>query len=413
MKRLLTLLAVFTLSCAGASAGRKSVVASPLDKDILAQQAQAERAFKELDTELNGKTSAVQAPKPARKRENKKVQQFKVTKVVVKNPVLKACGYGKNFNEAKNNSLRTLSETILSNVKAQEVLKRSLKGRKIKREYQSETKVSTAVLVKGVLFEDLGRSPEGYKVCAVLTESGLKETIDFLKKALSVDYSKLNYQQLKNLKGAAFLLLSISEFAKDEKAQNFAINALNKLNMFLNYARLTVNVSPQDATIEIDGKTYRPGQTILLPPKREYVLKIYAKGYVPATKRVYLGSRQRESLYVVLPKKIEGKTVRVVTDVTSVKEIATEILKNSGFEIAADSPNKIVIDVYDSPQKIDEYTKHNLVVVVKYFESGRLVAQKRGKMKPFFTTAQTEQSVLPKKVEKLTSAVLKALLNQI
>ncbi|WP_457567674.1 PEGA domain-containing protein [Desulfurobacterium sp.] len=386
------------------------------DADIQAVQSKSEKAFQELEEEFKP------SPPPANSTQEQKTEETEtVEKELEKAPaystgkiVIKECAYGKNQKDARITALKRVSQDILSNVNALEMTKKQLKNGKITREYLSNTVIGTRTILKEIQFKDLGRTPEGYKVCAILTENGLSKTISFIKASLQRNLTELPPEELKTLKSKAFILISLAETAQDKKSINFGIEKIKEIDRLLNYGRLNVNVVPPYATVIIQNRKYKVGKTVLLEPQKEYFVTIKAPGYRSIRKRVYLGRGEIKNISIELPKLVKGNiTVSIKANNPFVKRLAEKSMINSGFTIKDDAANVLKISIRDFTSSVKGYTKHQLEITATLYANGKPIISKTGKMKPFFTTKETENSVLKPKVEKLTRAVLNSLLNNI
>ncbi|NPA40521.1 MAG: PEGA domain-containing protein [Thermodesulfobacteria bacterium] len=363
-------------------------------QNIQTYEQKANKAFQELEEEF-------QRP-GVQERESSKV-------------VLKACGYGKSLKEAKNSALKGLSQQIISQVQAQEKLYKKSEQGKVYRKYVSSSEIITKSLLKGVNFKNFGKTDLGYKVCAYFTENSLKETIDYLKSALSVDFSKMNRAQLKNALTKAGFLLNLAFLSSNKKKiETFAKEKINEISKYLNYGCLVVNVIPSNAKVIINGKTYASGQPIYLPPETSYIVKIEAPGYESVIKNVYLGRGERKSLSIELIKKLKTSLeVYVFSNVKFLIDEASDILSHAGFKITSlpIAPNAIYIKLKDTTIKVDEYTKHTLYMYVTAYKGEEKFLELRGITKGFFTTPSTEVTIVKKEADKLLKAVLIRLIN--
>ncbi len=413
-------LSLSLFSCASSQTNLQSTTTSPQDTEIQAIQSKSEKAFKELEEEFqpskkpllsNNTTSADQEKKTERETEKTIEAAPKFTSGKI---IFKECAYGKDQKDARTTAIKRLSQDIISNVNALEIAQKSLNRGKISREYFSQTKIGTRTILKGIRFQDIGRTPEGYKVCAVLTEKGLKETISYLKTTLNRNLIDLPKTELEKIKEQAFILLSLAESTNDRETVNFASQKLKEIDKLLNFGRLYVNSIPSEATIIIGNKKYASGKTILLKPEREYFITIKANGYKTIRKKIYLGRGEKRTLSVELPKIVKGDIpIAIETNVNFINNIIEKSLIDSGFKVSKDADNKLTVKVKDFTSNVNEYTKHQLEVTATLYAKGKPIVRKIGKMKPFFTTEATENSVLKTKIEKLTKAVVNSLLNNI
>ncbi|WP_456397834.1 PEGA domain-containing protein [Desulfurobacterium sp.] len=407
---------VIFFSCASSQPASQTTTLQ--DAEIQAIQSKSEKVFEELENEFQPEKSRAseKTPKTIRKEkpasfeeEIETVPQYKSGKII-----LKECAYGKNQRDARSTAIKRLSQDILSNVSTLEIAQKSLRKGKISREYFSQTVIGTRTILKGLRFQDLGRTKEGYKVCAIITEEGLKETIAYLRSTLKRDLSHLSKDELQKLQDQAFILLSLTESANDRNTFNFTMKKLKYIDKLLNFGRLNINVVPANATIVIGEKEYSPGEIIFLEPEKEYFVTIKSKGYKTIRKRIYIGRGEIKNISIELPKKVEGFIpVSIKTNMPFVTGIAKKALIDSGFNIKNQSENKLTITVKDYSSRVKGYTKHELEVTATFYADGQPIISKKGKIKPFFTTDETENSILKSKLEKLTKAVLNSLLNSI
>ncbi|SNR75593.1 PEGA domain-containing protein [Desulfurobacterium atlanticum] len=416
------LLSLFSCVSANQNVSAKTNT-SVKDPEIRAVEEKAEKAFNELEGEFKSEEKEYQYPVDSEKTESRQNNESQNNTPAVKKEkpvtlkgrvIFKECAFGKNKTEARATALKRISQDIISNVSAVEVVKKQLKNRKITREYFSSTLIGTETLLKGVFFEDRGRKKEGYEVCAVLTDEGVRQTVDYLKSFLKRDLSALSKDELRELKKKAFLLISIAEAVNDKKNVNFALKKIGEIDKYLNYGRLVVITVPEDAVVKVDGKVYRAGKTILLKPDREYFVEIARKGYKSVREKIYLSRGEKKTISLELPKKISFSVPVVLKiDFDYARPIVEKLLIDSGFIVTNSAPNVLDIKIRDFKTKVKGYEKHELEVVATLLSNGKPVVMKRGKMKPFFTTDQTHDTILKEKAEKLVKAVINSLLNSV
>ncbi|WP_456437369.1 PEGA domain-containing protein [Desulfurobacterium sp.] len=407
---------VILFSCASSQPASQTTTLQ--DAEIQAIQSKSEKAFEELENEFQPEKPSTSKNTPetiskekpvSLEKEIGTVPQYKSGKIV-----LKECAYGKDQKDARSTAVKRLSQDTFSNVSALEIAQKSLSKGKISREYFSQTVIGTRTILKGLRFQDLGRTKEGYKVCAIITEEGLKKTIAYLSSTLKRDMLHLSKDELRKLQNQAFILLSLAESANDKNTINFAMKKLKYIDRLLNFGRLNVNTMPASAVIVIGKKEYSPGEIIFLEPEKEYFITIKSKGYKTARKKIYIGRGEVKNISIELPKKVEGFIpVAIEANMPFVTDIAKKALIDSGFNVQNQSENKLTITVKDYSSRVKGYTKHELEVIATFYANGQPITSKKGKIKPFFTTEETENSILKSKLEKLTKAVLNSLLNNI
>jgi hypothetical protein len=357
------------------------------DKDLLYQKHRADTAFEELEEDFGSRV------------------------------LLKACAFGSTSQNAKISALKALSQQIVAQVKAEEKLYKKREKGKVSRSYVSSSTIFTQSLLQGVKFKDFGRKPEGYKVCAYFTEKSLKETIGYLKSALSIDLKKLNRKQLKEALTKAQFMLNLAFLSpKEKEIIQFAQAKIEEINTYLNYGCLVINTIPETAKIIINQKVYPAGKPIYLPPEVNYVVKIVAPGYREVIKNVYLARGEKKSLSVELVKEIKGGvTVYVSANEPFLIDEAKSLLTSAGFKISSLplATNAFYIKLKDDKVQVGEYTKHVLTMYVTAYRGEEEFASVRGRIKGFFTTPETEEVLVKKKAGRLLRAVFKRLLNRL
>ncbi len=355
---------------------------------------------------------------PKVKTEHIKLQRtFKELKEPKENILLKSCGYGQTLKGAKINALKGLSQQIVAKVETEEVLEKSYKNGKISKSYQAKSQIESEILLKGVLFSKFIKDKSNYKICVYFTKKSLEETIEFLKDSLSIDFTKLNREELKKLLHKAYYLLALAYLSSDKKEiESFARKKIEKINTYLNFGMLTINTIPDNAEILINKKCYRPFTPILLPPEREYLVSVKAPGYKPETFTVFLSRGDRITKTVELQKIVKTEVkVYVYSNNSFLLEETKAILTKSGLKISSSpvSPNAIFVEFQDTQTEIEGYTRHAIKITVEAYRGNKLVLALSGKMKPFYTTSETEKIILQKNSKKLLEVVLKKLINQI
>jgi len=268
-----------------------------------------------------------------------------------------------------------------------------------------------------VKFEDLGRKAEGYKVCAYFTDESLRETLNYLKTYLNVDLKKLNRKQLKDALTKAQFMLNLAFLSTNEdEVTRFARAKIEEINTYLNYGCLVVNVIPNTAKIIINQQEYVSGEAIYLTPGISYLLTITAPGYRPVTRNVYLAKGEKKSLSIELLKKTEARVaVYVAANVPFLVEEACSLLTAAGFRVISMplATNAFYIKMTDDKLQMGEYTKHMLSMYVAAYRGREEFTSVSGKIKAFFTTADTEKMLIKKKAHRLLQALLKRLVNQL
>ncbi len=331
--------------------------------------------------------------------------------------LLHACSFGKTPQEARASALKELSEQIFVKVKTSSYLKKERKAGKASSYYQATALLKSESYLKGIKVSAPVSINGSYKVCVYFTNNALKATIDFLKTNLEVDLEKLNRAQLKELLNKAYYLLGIAFLSPNKKEiEEFAKKKIETINTYLNYGRLVINTIPENASVFINGKEYKPFTCIFLPGEREYLVEVKAPGYREKTFKVFLAKGDRVTKTIELQKFIKKKIkVFVYCKYFLLAEKAKEFLVNSGFEVSQNplAPNAILIKFRDVTSQVDEYIKHNINIVIEAYKGEKLFFSLSGKMKPFYTTKEVDKEILEKKAFKLLEVVLRRFVNQL
>ncbi len=331
--------------------------------------------------------------------------------------ILSACGFGKTPQEAKVSALKNLSQEISVSVKTSSYLKKELNKGNASSYYKATVLLNSRTYLKGIKFSSPIFEKNSYKVCAYLTEKALNSTVNFLESTLKIDFSKLDTSQLKELLNKAYYLLGIAFLSPyKEKIRELAEKKIEKINMYLNYARLVINTIPENAEIWIDGQKYKPFSCILLPGDREYLIEVKAPGYRKRLIRVYLSKGEKITRTVELQKVFkEGIKVFVYCKDPLINEKAEEFLSNSGFKPVSSpfSPNAILIKFTDVKSQIGTYIKHDLRITIEAYKGKKLFFSVSGKMKSFYTVKEIDREVLEKKKLKLLNVVLRHFVNEL
>ncbi len=360
-----------------------------------------EEKFRELEREFEKKETV--KPKPSASEE----ASGKV--------LLEACGFEPTEKEARLSALKALSQQIIAQIEAKEKLLKKREGGKISRRYVSSSTIISKSLLKGVKFEVFEKKG-GYEVCAYFTEGSLKDTVEYLKSVLSVDLKDLDRSQLEDLLIKAEFLLNIAFLSKREsELVEFATNKINEINRYLNYGRLVVNVMPEDAEVLVDGKRYSAGKVILLPPEREYLVKVKREGYKTEVRKVYLGRGEKRSLTVELAKLVGGLRVSVKSNNDFVLRKARSILSKSGFVMSDEAgvPTIYLKVEYEREKTVDEYLRYVVYLSAEVKCNGEVVKTITGRTKPFFAYPSNEITLFRDKASKLVKAVLKKVINEV
>ncbi|NPA39612.1 MAG: hypothetical protein GXO57_04120 [Thermodesulfobacteria bacterium] len=328
--------------------------------------------------------------------------------------VLKACGYGRTIKEARLNALKFLSSQILTQVEAQEVLTKKLKQHKLFKSFFSRVKLKTQAYLKGVKYSPPTKSDEFYEVCAYFTSESFVQTFKFLTSKLNIDLTSLSPSELKKAQKEAYFLLSLGYAFNNTKTIKFALNKLRYIYELLNYCRLIVVTIPKNAKVIVNETPYPSGKLILLPPNRLYLIKVVAEGYRPKEFSLYAFKGEKISKLIELQKVFKNPVKICITSNDSLtKKLAIEFLVNSNVNPVSCNATKyrLELELHDDKLTIDQYRRHLLTLVIRFYEHGALKRVIKGKLKPFFTFKNYNDTLYQTKLKLLINTLLCNFLN--
>lgn len=323
---------------------------------------------------------------------------------------ISAIGYGNTPKEAKEAALSELSNVVSANVKSDISATTTVAGGKVDKKAQTKLNVASNSYFQGVTYGDAVREGSSYTVSAHLSDEGVLNTINFLKKEIHQELAPLSAKALRALLQKSEMLFALANFTQQKSAIQEQVKAQEAvIQKYLSHGQIYFQTNPKNVTLFIGDQAYKPFETYLLPAK-EHHYEISAQGYHTEKGKFYVTGAQKQTIKVTLIKQ-SGTTPLIYLGVQgSYAQSAQEVLTKYQVGISSSSvaTNAIGFDFdVQHVTDIDDMKVYNLTVTATAYKGKNSNLVKRAKVKN--VTNMNIESKKQKAVKALTQALLKEL----
>lgn len=322
--------------------------------------------------------------------------------------VLSAEGWGTTPNAARENALQELSQTVSAAVRSDVTIRNELQNNQVSTDVASSLNVKSASYFQGVEYGMAMPEAQGYRIEALLSRQAAQQTVSHLSQAISLDLMTLNRTQIQDvIERAVFLSALLNLMPNDfaNKAQSLQLASDIRALGFkhLNFARLTIYVKPNQATLRLGTFTLMPGQTELIPPGN-YRLISNAEGYQSINQPLALSAGENRQLNLALVPRIAGQVQLNVEGehADNIQAQARQTLAGLGVAVESNVNNQISL-------KLDKQLVTEISGITFY--NLRLSAEVSHGQQPILVRTASLNNVADSQVEMRVKAMSNALIN--
>ncbi|WP_171909964.1 LPP20 family lipoprotein [Aquisalimonas asiatica] len=253
---------------------------------------------------------------------------------------LSATGYGDSESAARADALRSLSEQVVAEVDGETEVRTTIDADGERESMDSRIATRSEGYFEGVDYAAPESSDDHYQVEARLPDSGLVATLDQIRRDLDRDFAAMSPRDLEAAVDRADFGLALAGYASRPTAEvEQAVEAFEAARgdavRYLDFARITFDVEPDDARITLEDTRLDNRQQQLVPTG-VYRYRIEADGYQPETDSLRVNSDTDRT-----------ETIALVPDVDAVVRLdapdcceraARRVLGDYGFRVADDAP---------------------------------------------------------------------------
>ncbi|MBK1729805.1 hypothetical protein CKO14_10505 [Halorhodospira halophila] len=219
--------------------------------------------------------------------------------------VLSAAGYGADEESARAAALNALSERVAVTVESDQEVRTTLADDEVSEEMDARIASRARGFFEGVEYSDPEAARDDYRVEARLRESGVLRTLESLLRQVDRDYGRLDAEEIEAVTDRADFGLALVPFAAEpdaaaaeEAAEQLAAHR-DEAIQYLDYARLTPDLIPDEAELHVGDRVLDNRQEQLVPPGR-YRYRAKADGYRTERRRIDLVAHTHKTLEIEL-----------------------------------------------------------------------------------------------------------------
>ncbi|MDR9467295.1 PEGA domain-containing protein [Marinospirillum sp.] len=326
--------------------------------------------------------------------------------------LLFADGYGSDASEAKESALQELSQTVIAAVESDTESVTREEGDDFSSSFKNRIRVQSSSYFQGVRYSDPKETEEGVRIQASLDRSAVVSTAEQLLREIRTDLNTLSRAQVEEVRDKAVFLMAFSRYlptnldlnrsevvAEAEEIRQLALK-------YLNFARISFQPEPEEASIKIDGENLAPGEMRLLAPGN-YTYEIAAEGYHSKRERVYLSKGERRRLEVALVPQREGSiAIRLEnSDDSALITEARRVFNRYSIQYSEDAPQVITLDVQQQfVTEISGMKIYNLQIAAEATVDGEVLLVRRGSQR------NVAQSQVDARLKAITRALVQSIL---
>jgi hypothetical protein len=324
--------------------------------------------------------------------------------------VLSAEGWGSTPNAARENALQELSQVVSAAVNSDVTIRNELRDNQVTTDVASSLNVKSASYFQGVEYGMAMPEAQGYRIEAMLSRQAAQQTVSHLSQAISLDLMTLNRTQIQDVIDRAVFLSALlnlmpNDFANKAQSAQQANDTRALAFKHLNFARLTIHVKPEQASINLGQFKLASGQTELIAPGN-YRLVVNAQGYQSINQPLSLSAGENRQLNLALVPRTGGQLQLDVQGehADTIRAQSRQTLAGLGIAVQANVNNQISLKL--DKQRVTEIsgiTFYNL----------RLSAEVTQGAQPILVRTASLNNIAESQVDARVKAMSHALINAV
>ena len=333
------------------------------------------------------KPAPAAAPQPEAREDNSSI-------------LLKAKGVASTESAAQKSALAELSRLIVVEIESQFEATQSYSDGKTKSEITDANKVASKGFFTGIKYVTVENAKGRVTVEAQLTQQSASETVSNLQQDLSVDLLNEKKRRLRKLAERAIFLRALSVVLGPgfESTQGYAEGRRAEIMQLLAQTRVSLELKPSNASMEVDGRNFGSGESFFLRPGK-HTWRVSASDRYEAKRGDLLATKgERKTLSIELvPRAQSGWPAVMVEDARRV--VAAE-LGRYGYKVIKQADMKIRFSAKVDEVNVFGYTKYTVRGRVEALRGNSVVHVVKATTS-FSTKSGTTKGKADAKVEKL------------
>ncbi|MDH5544950.1 MAG: hypothetical protein OEZ43_05120 [Gammaproteobacteria bacterium] len=296
--------------------------------------------------------------------------------------ILSAEGSGPSLDEAKAAAVTELGKSIIAKVESTFRSDVKVNNDQVNRDMQSIKQVRSDQLLKGVRYSGERQDGEGYHITAGLDQSGVNDTVNYMREQLDGDLSVRNREQL----GAALKIvdhmqafistvpkIALSSFPDIDK---WLADRRHEILQRMNQGRVEFISPVPEYTISIDGKSAVSGQYF---PPGHYQFSASAEGYRSFNGTFSVSEGEIAKVNLPFVKVMDNKSVslQISDGFEFLHDSLKTILEDMGVAISSGSKHEVKVTIDDEVKDVDGFSSHSIKVQIVAMKNGKRVNRVR------------------------------------
>lgn len=274
--------------------------------------------------------------------------------------LIKARGEGSSESQAQKVALAELSRLIVVEIESQFKSMQSYSDGKTKSEVTDANKVASKGFFTGIKYVTISQDSGRVTVDAELTQRSASETINNLTQDLRVDFLNEKKRRLRKLAEKAIFLRALAVVLGPgfESNQSFAEGKRADIMQILAQTRVSLELSPPSAAMDIDGRNFKTGESFFLRPGK-YTWRVESSSnYEPKRGDILATRGERKTVSIELVPRANPAWPAVM--VRGPRRVLKAELGRYGYTVRKDANLKLRFKSTVEEVSVSGYTKYKV-----------------------------------------------------
>ena len=351
------------------------------------EAARAAEAASEPTRPERAPAPAPSAPQPEAREDNSAV-------------LLRAEGVGSSEATAQKAALAELSRLVVVEIESQFEASQSYSDGKTKSEVTDVNKVASKGYFSGIKYVTKNESSGRITVEAQLTQKSASETVSNLQQDLAVDFLNEKKRRLRKLAQKAIFLRALSVVLGSgfDSTQTFAEGRRAEIMQLLAQTRVSLELKPSAATMEIDGRSFASGESFFLRPGK-HTWRVEASNAYETKRGDLLATKgERKNVSIELVPRAQSGWAAVM--VRGPRKVLKAELGRYGYKVVKEANLKLRLKSNVEEVSVSGYTKYTIRARLEALR-GESVAHVVKATTSFSTKTGTTKGKTEAQIEKL------------
>ena len=314
--------------------------------------------------------------------------------------LLKAEGVAAREAAAQKSALAELSRLIVVEIESQFEATQSYSDGKTKSEVTDANKVASKGFFTGIKYVTLESGNGRVRVEAQLTQQSASETVSNLQQDLGVDFLNEKKRRLRKLAEKAIFLRALAVVLGSgfEPTQTFAEGRRAEIMQILAQTRVSLELKPASATMDVDGRNFGSGESFFLRPGKHTWRVSASDRYEPKRGDLLATKGERKTISIELVPRSQSGWPAVM--VRGPRKVLRAELGRYGYKVAKDANLKLKFASNVEETSVSGYTKFTIRARLEALR-GESVAHVVKATTSFSTKTGTTKGKTDAQIEKL------------